>query len=128
VAAVVCQGVKILADEKAGYTPALIYLHPDLEMPYDNAEVLYLLQIIGEKMAGFIKDHKATFRKVPMELHLELAAGGHLDTRVVSVTKTEKAQMNALTRPLGDPFTVPAGYEEKEKKRKGEEVKGEKPD
>jgi hypothetical protein len=115
-AGVVCQGVKITLADKADYMPAQMYLHPTLEMPYDNAEVLYLLQIIGEKLAGFLKANQATFRKVPMETHLELAAGGHLDTKVVSVAKTDRAKLGPDVRELGNPFEVPPDYKERAKK------------
>jgi hypothetical protein len=115
IAGVTCRAVRVHADGAADYVAAEMYLHPELELPYDNAEVLYLLQIIGEKLANFLKEHKEAFAKVPMELHLELAAGGHLDTKVVSVEKLSRDRLAAV-RPLGDPLTLPADYAERARK------------
>ena len=126
VAGLTCQGLKIVSDDK-NFTPAQFYLHPTIDMPYENAEVLYLLQIIGEKLAGFLKDHRDAVKKVPMELHLELAAGGHLDTKVVSVVEIEKSKLDAVARPLGNPFEVPAGYAEKDPHKVAPENKTDKP-
>jgi len=109
-----CIPVKVIAEDIPDYVPFEGYLHPEIELPYDSADMLYLLQIIGDKMADFMRKHKETFKRMPMELHLDLAAGGRLDTKVVSVTKTEKSALDAAERGnLGSPFVVPEGYDEK---------------
>lgn len=111
-----CQPVKVVAEGEPGYAPFEACLHPDLEIPYDNADMLYLLQIIGEKMAEFLRKHKETFKKVPMELHLDLAAGGKLDTKVISIARTEHVDPNARGS-LGSPFVIPEDYEERQSRR-----------
>lgn len=110
VAGVKCKTAKIVDESDPAYPPFVAVLHPDMEMPYDNSEVLFLLKIIGEKMAQFLKDNKAALGHVPMELHLELAEGGKLDTKVVSVKKMKIGEFDVKTRPLGDPFEYPKGY------------------
>jgi len=113
IAGVNCHSVKILAEEKAGYVALDATLHPDMELPYENAEVLYLLQIIGGKLSDFLKKNHETFKRVPMELHLDLAAGGTLDTKVVSVMKINKENVDVKVRGgLGSPFELPADYKE----------------
>ena len=125
-----CQPVKVIAEGEEGYVPLEAYVHPTLELPHENAEVLFLLQIIGEKMAGFLHKHKDLFKRVPMELHLNLAAGGKLDTKVLSVTKVEEPALDTGARgTLGSPFVIPPDYQERP--RRGAikpEKKEEKPD
>jgi hypothetical protein len=109
-----CSLVKIVAEDAPEYTPLEAYLHPQIEVPYENADMLYLLQIIGDKLAGFMRKHKETFKHLPMELHLELAAGGRLDTKVITVTNVDRNEFNTNSRGgLGNPFTAPANYEER---------------
>ena len=95
-------------------------MHPTLELQYDNAEALYLLQIMGKGLAEFIKSSKDKFKYVPMELHLELAAGGHLDTKVVKVGKYQGDEMIKQRGNLGNPFEVPVNYEERQRVRRPE--------
>jgi hypothetical protein len=124
-----CLPVKIIAEDIPNYVPFEGYLHPEIELPYDSAEMLYLLQIIGDKLSDFMKRHKDTFKHMPMELHLDLAAGGRLDTKVVSVTKTEKSAIESGGRgTLGSPFVVPEGYDEKSRAIPRGENKNDKPD
>lgn len=125
-----CKAVKVIAEGEEGYVPLAAHLHPDLELPYDNADVLFLLQIIGEKMADFLRKHKDTFAHVPLELHLDLAAGGKLDTKVLSVSKVEQAAMDPGARgALGSPFSIPDGYEERQRRPTSKtEKKDERPD
>lgn len=123
-----CKPVKIVADGEKDYVPLEAYAHPTLELPYDNAEVLYLLQIIGEKMADFLRKHKDVFKHVPMELHLDLAAGGRLDTKVVSITKMDAGSLDAARAPLGNPFIIPAGYDEQQRRPAPKVDKKERPD
>ncbi|HYG74172.1 MAG TPA: hypothetical protein VEK08_04125 [Planctomycetota bacterium] len=112
-AGVNCQPVKVIADDVPNYVPLEAYLHPDIELPYDNAEMLYLLQIIGEKMSEFMRRNKESFKKLPMELHLDLAAGGRLDTKVVSFEKVDKDRVTSNLRgALGSPFVIPENYDE----------------
>jgi hypothetical protein len=114
VAGVKCNPLKIVAEDVKDYVPLQAQLHPEVPLTYDNAEVLYLLQIIGKRMADFMREHKDKFKYVPMELHLDLAAGGTLDTKVVSVEKLEKAKLSP--RALGDAFVIPP-YVEVQKRR-----------
>lgn len=112
VAGVQCEQVKVHSD-KPDYIPLEACLHPEMELPYDNTEVLYLLRIIGKHMAEFLHDNKDAFKRVPMELHLDLAAGGRLDTKVVSVKQTSTDKLDVSARgALGNPFEVPADYSE----------------
>lgn len=116
IANVECKQVTVKVEKEKGYTPMEAYLHPDLELPYDNTEVLYLLRIIGRHLADFLRENKDTFKKVPMELHIDLAAGGKLDTKVVNMTKTTTDKLDITARgALGNPFEVPANYTEKDK-------------
>ena len=108
-----CQPVKVIAEDVADYVALEACLHPEIELPYDSAEMLYLLQIIGERMSEFMRKHKDQFKKMPMELHLELAAGGRLDTKVVSFEKIDKERVTSNLRgTLGSPFVVPDNYDE----------------
>jgi len=112
-----CKPAKVIAEGEEGYVPLQAWLHPDLELPHENAEVLFLLQIIGEKMAAFLHKNKDIFKRVPMELHLDLAAGGKLDTKVLSVTKVEEKGLDLGARGnLGLPFVIPADYEERQRR------------
>ena len=121
IAGVKCKEVQVaVAFEKAAnggpYVPMEAFLHPDLELPYDNTEVLYLLRLIGKHLSDFLRENKETFKKVPMELHIDLAAGGKLDTKVVSVEKTTISKLDFSSRgALGNPFEIPANYTEKDK-------------
>lgn len=101
------EAVRIVDERDPAYVPLATWLHPDLEVPYDNAEVLYLLQIIGPKMAQFLRENKSVFRRLPMKLELDLAAGGTLKTQVVKVESVERRKL------AGDLFQVPEGYKEK---------------
>ena len=125
-----CKPAKVIAEGEAGYVPLEAWLHPNLELPHENAEVLFLLQIIGEKMADFLHKHKDLFKHLPMELHLDLAAGGRLDTRMLSVTKVEVNGLDLGARgDLGTPFVVPPDYEERQRRPQPKvEKKDERPD
>ncbi|MCY3021453.1 MAG: hypothetical protein NTW87_20755 [Planctomycetota bacterium] len=112
-----CKPVKVLAEGEPDYAPLEAQLHPDLVLPYDNADVLFLLQIIGEKMADFLRKQKDTFKHVPMELHLDLAAGGKLDTNVLKVIQVEQQSLDLTMRgTLGSPFVIPENYEEQQRR------------
>ncbi len=112
-AGVKCKSVKISDSKQSDYVPFEASLHPDLEMPYDNTEVLYLLKIIGKHLADFLRENKEMFKKVPMELHIDLAAGGRLDCKVVDVKRTTSDKLDLTARgALGSPFEVPANYTE----------------
>ena len=114
---VACKAVKVIVENAPESAPFNAYLHPSLELPYDNTEVLYLLQIIGKRLSEFLRQNKETFKYVPMELHLNLAVGGRLDTKVVSVAFIENAKLDLSSRgDLGSPFNVPTDYEEGQKK------------
>jgi hypothetical protein len=111
-----CRPIKVVDADAPDYVPLEAQMHPSLEMPYDNTEVLYLLRIIGRNMAEFLRLHKESFKFVPMELHLDLAAGGRLDTRVIAVSKVELDKLPDARGGLGAPFVVPP-YEEKQKRK-----------
>jgi hypothetical protein len=116
IAGVKCKEAQIAVEKEKGYIPMEAYLHPDLELPYDNTEVLYLLRLIGKHLSDFLRENKDTFKKVPMELHIDLAAGGKLDTVVVSVDKTTASKLDFTSRgPLGSPFEIPGNYTDKDK-------------
>ncbi|MFH0940204.1 MAG: hypothetical protein V1899_13130 [Planctomycetota bacterium] len=114
-----CQPIKIIDATAPDYAPFEAQMHSTLELPYDNTEALYLLQLIGKSMSEFLHVHKDRFKYVPMELHLDLAAGGHLDTKVISVMKMEKINLSSESRgTLGSPFTAPNNYEQVQKTKK----------
>lgn len=111
-----CKSVRVIDPADPSFVPLEAYVHPTLELPHDNAEVLYLIMLIGEKMSEFLKRNRDVMRKVPMELHLDLAAGGKLDTQVVSVKKVAQDKLDLAARGnLGDPFSIPQ-YEVREKR------------
>jgi hypothetical protein len=110
VAGVECRTIRVTDEKDPTYIPLEVSLHPELEMPYDNWEVLFLLKIIGEKLSQFLHERTALFDRVPMEMHIDLAAGGKLDTKVVSVKKMLRTAFDPQSRPLGNPFVVPPGY------------------
>ena len=99
-----CKPVKVIAAEEEGYVPLLRLSAPRIGTAPENAEVLFLLQIIGEKMTAFLHKHEDIFKHVPMELHLDLAAGGKLDTRTVSVTKVADKDLDLAAR--GGPWAT----------------------
>ena len=115
-AGVKCKSLKISDAKQPDYVPFEASLHPDLELPYDNTEVLYLLKIIGKHLADYLRENKELFKKVPMELHIDLAAGGRLDCKVVDVKSTTTDKLDLTARgSLGSPFEVPSNYTEKAK-------------
>jgi len=108
-----CKPIRIVDADKPDDAPMTAQLHPQLELPYDNTEVLYLLQLIGKRLAEFLHANKEAFKYVPMELHLDLAAGGRLDTKVVSVKKLKRENLDINARgALGNPFEVPDSYKD----------------
>jgi hypothetical protein len=112
-AGVKCKTLKISDSKQPDYVPFEAALHPEIELPYDNTEVLYLLKIIGKHLADYLHENKETFKKVPMELHIDLAAGGRLDCKVVDVKRTTSDKLDLSARgTLGNPFEVPANYTE----------------
>jgi hypothetical protein len=112
-AGVKCKTLKISDSKQPDYVPFEAALHPEIELPYDNTEVLYLLKIIGKHLADYLHENKETFKKVPMELHIDLAAGGRLDCKVVDVKRTTSDKLDLTARgTLGNPFEVPANYTE----------------
>ncbi|MCX7804812.1 MAG: hypothetical protein N3A38_06430 [Planctomycetota bacterium] len=99
VAGVECRRVRVLDED--GNVVYEGYVHPELEMPYDSAEVLYLLQIIGRKLADTIRSDPG-MKKLPMSLTLMSARGGTVRAEAVKVETVEKI----------DParFAVPEDY------------------
>ena len=88
-----CAKVEIPDSRLKDYTPMTVYVHPTQELPYDSAEVLYLLQLMGGKLKDFMAENKAIFRRIPMRLDLQLAAGGKLHTEVVNIEKKTLADL-----------------------------------
>lgn len=110
VSGVDCNVTRIVNAKDATYIGLEAALHPEIDLPYDNAEVLFLLKIIGGNLSKYLKENKTALRKVPMEMHLTLAAGGKLDTKVTSVKKTVVEAFDPKARALGNPFEIPADY------------------
>lgn len=94
VAGVSCKSLKVVDRNQPDYEPLSLYLHPKKELPYDSAEVLYLLQLIGGKMREFLNQNKEKFKQVPMEMTVDLAAGGTLRVKVVSLEETETEKLD----------------------------------
>ena len=107
IADVECSPIKVIATDEPGYVPYSAYLHPEVELPYDSPEVLYLLQIIGARMRDFLAKNKGQLRRLPMEMSLDVAAGGKLHASVVSVSKVDRRKLDPNLH------LVPEGYKEK---------------
>jgi hypothetical protein len=99
--------MRIVDQNAEGYEPMTAYLHPDLEMPYNSADVLYLLQIVGPHMRDFLNKNKSQCRRLPMEMTVDLAAGGTLHFQVVKVEKVKKDKLDPNL------MVIPEGYKEK---------------
>lgn len=110
IAGVKCKTVKVIDRKDAAYPALTLSLHPEMDMPYDNSEVLFLIKVVGEKMAQFLKSKQSTFSRVPMEMHIQTAEGGKLDTKVVKVTKMKFEAFDPKAREFGNPFEKPEGY------------------
>ncbi len=106
-----CELAEVIDKNDKSFKPLQVYLHPTLVVPYDSAEVLYLLQLIGANMAKFLQENDKVFKRLPMEMHLQLAAGGKLDTKVVSIEKTDSSSLNPELRK------APPGYREKKERK-----------
>ncbi|MCZ7646635.1 MAG: hypothetical protein M5U26_15330 [Planctomycetota bacterium] len=106
-AGVKAERVQILDESDPKYVPFEAWLHPDDEVPYDNAEVLYLMQIIGPNMAKFLKENKSVFRRLPLELNLNLPVGGSLHTKVVKVESVSARKFKP------DLYEIPKGFQPK---------------
>lgn len=83
-----CKQIRIVDRRNPDYEPMVLALHPKKEMPYDSAEVLYLLQIVGGNMREFLNQNKDKLKQVPMSMTVDLAAGGTLNVKVVNVDET----------------------------------------
>ncbi len=105
-----CAKVEVPDGRIKDYTPMTVYLHPTQELPYDSAEVLYLLQLMGGKLKDFMAENKALFRRIPMRLDLQLAAGGKLRTEVVSI---EKKSLADLEKQFPGLRSVPEQFKER---------------
>lgn len=105
-----CQVIRVSDSKDEKYVPLEVAVHPTLDMPFDNWEVLFLLKIIGEKLSNALHEKVALFDRVPMEMHIDLAVGGKLDTKVISVKKLKRNEFDPKSRALGDPFAMPADY------------------
>jgi hypothetical protein len=107
IADVECVPMKIVDQSSEGYEPMTAYLHPELEMPHNSADILYLLHIVGPHMRDFLNKNKSQCRRLPMELTADLPVGGTLH---VQVTKVEKVKRDKLDPNL---MSIPEGYKEK---------------
>jgi hypothetical protein len=70
--------------------PLKLYPHPEIRLPYESAEVLFLLHIVGGKMERFLREHKAEFQFLPLEMDLDLASGGRLTLIVKDVKRVAR--------------------------------------
>lgn len=58
------------------------YFHPSMRLPCATGELLYLLDIIPEKLSRFLARERETFDRVPVELKLRTSHGGLVETRL----------------------------------------------
>jgi len=107
VAKVPCTATWVSDAKNKDYVPFKGFLHPEIEVPYNTAEVLYLLKIIGAGLKDYLNKNPQSFRKLPMEMELDLAAGGTLKTKVLSFEKTTREQLGEGI------FEMPPGYKKK---------------
>lgn len=105
------ESIRVVDARNKDYIPLKAYLHPEIELPYNSAEVLFILQIIGGRMKEYLNKNRRDFRRLPMEMELDLAAGGTLKTKVLSV---EKVGRDTLDKGIS---AVPEDYKEKPKGR-----------
>jgi hypothetical protein len=102
VAGVECKQVKITDSKNPDYEPMVLALHPKKELPYDSAEVLYLLQIIGGNMREFLNQNKGKFKQVPMSMTVDLAAGGMLKVKVIGLEETTTEKLDPTLFEIPD--------------------------
>ena len=98
VAGVECRRVRVFDDDGN-----IVYdgrVHPELEMPYESAEILYLMQIIGRKLADAIKSDSG-MKKLPMSLTLMSARGGTVKAEAIKVETVEKIDPARFATPEG---------------------------
>jgi len=100
VAGVACQVTEIFALDEPYKISCRIALHPDIELPCDYAEVLYLLKILGPGLREYLCRPPPLFHRLPMDLDLDLAVGGRLQFRV---WKVERVRLNRLDPGLAKP-------------------------
>ena len=76
----------IVRDKKdRSYHAISVYLHPTVKMPCRSAEALYLLELIGAKLARFLEENSKVFGRLPMEMEIIVATGGRAHTQVTKV-------------------------------------------
>lgn len=102
ISGVECKQVKVVDRKNPEYEPMVLTLHPKKELPYDSAEVLYLLQIIGGNMREFLNQNKGRFKQVPMAMTVDLAAGGTLKVRVSSLEETTTEKLDPTIFEIPD--------------------------
>jgi hypothetical protein len=107
IADVECIPMKIVDQNTEGYEPMTAYLHPDIELPHNTADMLYLLRLVGGHMRDFLNKNKSQCRRLPMEMTLDLPLGGSLHVQVI---KVEKVKRDKLDPNL---MSIPEGYKEK---------------
>jgi hypothetical protein len=90
------------------------YVHPEIEMPCESAEVLYLTQIIGRKLADTIRSDER-LKKLPMSLTLASARGGQLKAEVVRIEIVEAIEPAR--------FEGPTGYKLVERPKPGQRIR-----
>lgn len=78
--------------------PIKAWFNSKIVLPYDSAEVLYLLQLTGKGTKLFLDEHKEEFRFLPMAMELRLPAGGHLSTRVTQVERRARDEVTGMLR------------------------------
>lgn len=78
------------------YTALTAWLHPEVAMPADSAEVLFLLQLIGPKLREFLDLNRECFKRLPLEMELDVVGGGTLRTKVTRVAWMKHAETAKL--------------------------------
>lgn len=78
--------------------PIKAWFNTKIVLPYDSAEVLYLLQLTGKGTKLFLDEHKDEFCFLPLAMELRLPAGGHLSTRVTQVERRPRAEVTGMLR------------------------------
>lgn len=128
-AGVECRRIRIYDLRERDYSPLTMYVHPKIKLPYDSEEALYLLKLVGRRLADFMRKNKALLRSLPMKLHLQTAGGGTLD---VTVRKVRHSTMEELRPRFSKQertlFKPPSGYTDPRKRLRPGVRHAERPD
>lgn len=129
IAGVQCEVITVGDIRDREYRPLRMSVHPELNLPYDSEESLYLLRLISRRMADFLRTNKALLRRLPMKLNLNVAAGGTLDVLVKDVRRmTEDELRPDFSKRNRTLFEPPVGYKDIGRKMTTTPRKAERPD